>query len=153
MAKNDPYHPDYRHLYPGIEDCPEILTVLKKSDRKMEYMEVDLKTERFLQDQAAGTTAFLPSREDSVDRLIDEEQMQFTTDELTPEEILLHNEEIHLLRAALAKLSPADAKLICALFYEGLSERQFSQQTGIPFMTIHNRKVRILKTLRKLLMT
>ena len=153
MAKNDPYHPDYRHLYPGIEDCPEILVVLKKSDRKMEYMEVDLKTERPLHDQAAGTTTFLPSREDSLDRLIDEGQTQFTTDELAPEEILLHNEEIHLLRAALAKLSPADAKLICALFYEGLSERQFSQQTGIPFMTIHNRKVRILKTLKKLLMT
>lgn len=46
MAKHDKYHPDYSKLYPGIESRPEILAVLKQSDRKMKYIEVDLKTER-----------------------------------------------------------------------------------------------------------
>ena len=47
MAKNDQYHPDYMKLYPGIEDRPDVLRVLKKTDRKMEYMEVEIKQEKF----------------------------------------------------------------------------------------------------------
>ena len=48
MAKNDQYHPDYMKLYPGIEDRPDVLRVLKKTDRKMEYMEVEIKQEKFI---------------------------------------------------------------------------------------------------------
>ncbi len=153
MPKYDQYHPNYKKLYPGIEDKPEILAALKKSDRKMEYIEVDLKSERFIQDQETGTAVFLPSREDSYDRLCDEEQAQFASSDLTPEAVVLHNEELRLLRAALMKLEPSDAELILALFYRGLSERQLSRETGVPYMTIHNRKVRVLKILKKIMTT
>ncbi len=153
MPTYDQYHPNYKKLYPGIEDKPEILAVLKKSDRKMEYIEVDLKSERFVQDQETGAAVFLPSREDSYDRLCDEEQTQFASSDLTPEAVVLHNEELRLLRAALKKLKPADAELILALFYRGLSERQLSRETGVPYMTIHNRKVRVLKMLKKIMTT
>ncbi len=153
MPKYDQYHPNYKKLYPGIEDKPEILAALKKSDRKMEYIEVDLKSERFIQDQETGTAVFLPSREDSYDRLCDEEQAQFASSDLTPEAVVLHNEELRLLRAALMKLEPADAELIRTLFYRGLSERQLSRETGVPYMTIHNRKVRVLKILKKIMTT
>ncbi len=153
MPKYDQYHPNYKKLYPGIEDKPEILAALKKSDRKMEYIEVDLKSERFIQDQETGIAVFLPSREDSYDRLCDEEQAQFAFSDLTPEAVVLHNEELRLLRAALKKLKPADAELILALFYRGLSERQLSRETGVPYMTIHNRKVRVLKILKKIMTT
>ena len=47
MPKYDRYHPDYGRLYPEIQARPDVLSVLKKSDRKMEYMEVDIKQERF----------------------------------------------------------------------------------------------------------
>ena len=40
------YRPDYGKLYPGVELNEAVLDVLKKSDRKMEYMEYDLKAER-----------------------------------------------------------------------------------------------------------
>ena len=43
MAKRDKSHPDYTKLYPGAEIAPEVAQLLKRSDRKMEYMEVDLK--------------------------------------------------------------------------------------------------------------
>lgn len=58
MAKNDQYHPDYKKLYPEIELRPEILTVLKRSDRKMEYIDVDLKTERFIYRPKAKIAVF-----------------------------------------------------------------------------------------------
>ncbi len=153
MPKYDQYHPNYKKLYPGIEDKPEILAVLKKSDRKMEYIEIDLKSEQLVQNQETGVAVFLPSREDSYDRLCDEEQAQFASSDLTPEAVVLHNEELRLLRAALMKLEPSDAELILALFYRGLSERQLSRETGVPYMTIHNRKVRVLKILKKIMTT
>lgn len=151
MSRYDLYRPNYKKLYPEIEDRPEILEVLRKSDRKMEYIEVDLKVERFVQDQESGSGAFLPSREDSYDRLCDQEQAQFASGGPSPEDMAIHNEQVRLLRAALAKLDPADANLIQALFYRGLSERQLSQETGVPYMTIHNRKVRVLEILKKIM--
>lgn len=151
MAKNDKYTPDYKKLYPGIEISPEILAVLKQSDRKMKYLEVDLKAERFIHDQNTDTVFFLPSREDSYERMIADEHRQFVSDITRPEDETLRNEQISKLRAALLRLEPNETALIHALFYKGMSERQLSKSTGIPYMTIHNRKRRILVKLRKLL--
>lgn len=38
---NDPYRVDYLKIYPGLKERPDVLEALKKSDRKMKYMEVD----------------------------------------------------------------------------------------------------------------
>jgi len=151
MAQFDKYHPNYEKLYPGISSRPDILSELKKSDRKMEYIEVDLKTERIRYDAKCETAVVLPSREHSYDRLCDEEQMQFATDESTPEEKLIHSEEIQRLREALLKLSSEEAALIHALFYEEMTERELAQRTCTPYMTIHDRKCRTLVKLHKLM--
>ena len=45
MSKKDKYLIDYKKLYPGVDIPPEVLDVLKKSDRKMMYVELDLKSE------------------------------------------------------------------------------------------------------------
>lgn len=151
MASYDRYRPNYKKLYPGIEKIPEILSALQKSDRKIKYMEVDLKVERFIQNQDTNAVVFLPSREDSYDRLCDQELAQFPTDETGPEEAVIHAEDIQKLRAALQQLEPDEAELIHALFFLGLSERQFAKRTGIPAMTIHDRKKRILGKLYKII--
>lgn len=36
---NDPYRVDYLKIYPCLKERPDVLEVLKKSDRKMKYME------------------------------------------------------------------------------------------------------------------
>ena len=38
---NDPYQIDYLKIYPCLKERPDVLEVLKKSDRKMKYMEVN----------------------------------------------------------------------------------------------------------------
>lgn len=43
---NDPYRVDYLKIYPCLKERPDVLELLKKSDRKMKYMEVDLKSEQ-----------------------------------------------------------------------------------------------------------
>ncbi len=147
MAKRDKYNPDYQKLYPNVEISAEVMKVLVQSDRKMKYLEVEIKHGTFLQDSAE----FVPTREDSLDRLIDEGKMDFPSLEQTPEEIAIQHDEIDQLSSALKKLNPEDFALIHALFFEGITEREYAKRTGTPYMTIHNKKVRIQEKLKKLL--
>lgn len=61
--------------------------------------------------------------------------------------LVLHDQ----LQRALSLLAPPERKLIDEIFFKNLSERQVSKQSGVPYMTIHNRKVRILKKLAKIM--
>lgn len=151
MPKFDKYRPNYKKLYPGIEKRPDLLAVLKKSDRKMEYMEVDLKTEDFVYDPETETAIFLPRREDSYNRMQEEKHTQFAADEITPEAAAIHSDEVRLLRVALLHLEVSEMELIQSLFFKGMSERQLSKITGVPPMTIHDRKIKILRKLKKFL--
>jgi len=150
MSQRDKYNPDYKKLYPGIEIRPEILEVLEKSDRKMKYMEVELKTETFVYDADQEIARFLPSREDSYERLLSEDQ-QFAASEDSVEMVTVRNAQIGRLKQVLPMLDPEEAALIHALYYENVSERQLAKQSNTPYMTIHNRKRRILAKLLKLM--
>lgn len=58
--------------------------------------------------------------------------------------------EIDALRKAISVLPDADKALIRALFYDGLTEREYAKVTGLPQKTINNRKLAIIRKLRKL---
>ena len=139
---------NYRKKYPGLRE--EIIEVLEKSDRKMEYQQYDLKVERYRIDYTKGTIIYLPSREDSFDRLL-EENKQFEADAEDVEDAALKAVMIEKLLNCLKLLSPEEQELISELFFKGKSEHQLAKTTGIPRMTIHNRKNRILSQLKKLL--
>lgn len=55
------------------------------------------------------------------------------------------------LKECLPMLKSKEQELIDALFYHGLSEREFSKVSGIPQKTINDRKRRILAKLKKYL--
>lgn len=55
------------------------------------------------------------------------------------------------LRKSLPLLTKQEMKLIDGLYFQGLSEHQLSAETGIPQRTIHDRKVMILRKLKKLM--
>ena len=61
--------PDYKSLYPEASD--EIIEFLVKSDRKMEYQQYDLKRERRIINKESKSGVYIPSREDSLERLIE----------------------------------------------------------------------------------
>lgn len=60
---------------------------------------------------------------------------------------------IEALRSALGKLTPAEYDLIYHLYLKEtpVTERQYAAKLNKPYMTIHNRKVAILKKLEKLI--
>jgi RNA polymerase sigma factor (sigma-70 family) len=55
------------------------------------------------------------------------------------------------LHQCLAQLTEEEQKLLFTLFFQNKSEHQLAVETGIPRMTIHNRKKRILARLKKLM--
>ena len=84
MAK--PYKiPDFRKLYP--EASEEVIAVLRMTERKMQYQEYDLKTERTVIDQKTQTVRIIPSREDSYERLL-EQEVQFEGENQTEESVI-----------------------------------------------------------------
>ena len=67
------------------------------------------------------------------------------------EDKLIKMEMLAKLPEAVKKLSEQERLLIDNLFFNGKSQRRLSTETGIPLMTISDRKRRILKKLKKLL--
>lgn len=139
---------NYREKYPDLSD--EIIEVLEKSDRKMEYQQLDLKIERHKIDYVKGTVTYLPSREDSYERLM-EENRQFAADVEGVDDAAVKAVLIEKMLDCLKLLSTEEQELITELFFRSKSEHQLARQTGVPQMTIHDRKVKILGKLKKLM--
>lgn len=55
------------------------------------------------------------------------------------------------LHQSILQLSQEEQELVHALFFRAISERQLSAETGLHHMTIHDRKIRILGKLKKLM--
>ena len=55
------------------------------------------------------------------------------------------------LYKCLDMLLPAERELINRIYFMGYSLRQLSAETGVPYMTIQHRKVKILAKLKKLM--
>ena len=147
MAK--PYRiPDYRKLYP--EASEEVIAVLKTTERKMQYQEYDLKAEQAIVDQDGQTVTFIPSREDSYERLL-EQDVYFveTTDSM--EETAIRNIQSQQLHKALSLLTDDERDLLEQLFFEERTERDLAVEYGLSQRGINKRKQRILKHLRELL--
>lgn len=139
---------NYREKHPDLNDA--IIEALEKSDRKMEYQQYDLKVERCYIDSLSRTVTYIPSREDSYERLL-EENRQFASEIESVEDAAVKAVMIEKMLSCLTLLTSEEQDLIEKLFFNGKSERQVSAETGIPYMTIHDRKIKILGKLKKLL--
>ena len=125
--------------------------------RKMRYMELDLKCDRVLQDEDGravldgnGLPVALPEREVSLDKLIGED-WDFSSSEPSPEDIVMERFEIETLYKCLGRLDADERALIDALFFDGLTEREYSAKSSIPQKTINDRKLRVLGKLKNYL--
>ena len=82
----------------------------------------------------------------------DDNSIEFIADEaVNVAEAVVHRMMLDKLRSALATLSDDEQKLVNAIFFQELSEREWSSISGIPQKTINDRKRRILAKLKKLL--
>lgn len=131
------------------EEVPlEVFEALVESNNKIRYFEHDLKVE--LTVRRKGMTVTLPSREDSLERLMDL-HTQFADESVNVADEVEHAMMLDKLRQCLTLLDAAELELIQALYYEGHTERAWSAKTGILQKTINNRKRKVLDKLHKLL--
>ena len=75
-----------------VEVTDEVYAAYMRGDRKMRYFENDLKTERFVLGKEGQVVQIIPSREDSLDRLEDENAQQFSDEQESVESMVLIGE-------------------------------------------------------------
>jgi len=105
--------------------------------------------ERYLEEQDLAQGKGLYSKFDNVyGNVLGEELLvdRFAEDIC---EVVFKNIQIENLKECLKLLSNDELNLIIQLFYKEKSQRQLSAESGIPLMTISDRKNRILKKLKK----
>lgn len=139
--------PDFKKIYP--EASEEVIAVLRMTERKMQYQEYDLKTERTIIDYKTQTIRVIPSREDSYERLL-EQEVQFEGENQT-EESVIQNMQLEQLYKALSLLSEDEQYLIRQLFFEERTERDLAEELKIYHNAVHKRKNRTLKKLKNIL--
>jgi RNA polymerase sigma factor (sigma-70 family) len=137
-----------------IDVTEEVYREYYRSERRMRYYERDIKTERAVRGKDGKVIGYLPSKEDSFDRLL--EQGEDFAEEAEPiEDTVLSGLMVEALREALDKLSPTERELIDALFFsnggDGMSEREYAEKSGIPRKTLAYRREKILGKLKKIL--
>ncbi|MDL2293386.1 sigma-70 family RNA polymerase sigma factor [Ruminococcaceae bacterium OttesenSCG-928-D13] len=149
MPLNKQYHPDYRVLYSDVPISPSVMNVLKKSDRKMEYIEWELKHARVRRNRKGEITRIIPPREHSLEQLHEQNQ-HFIGTALSPEDIFFINERRKELHRCLSLLDKQELNLIHALYHDKLTEREYAAQTGLCQKAVNKRKRRVLVKLKKI---
>ncbi|MDO4340734.1 MAG: sigma-70 family RNA polymerase sigma factor [Eubacteriales bacterium] len=134
-----------------IEVTEEVYAAYQKGDRKMRYFEKDLKTERFLLDENGQLLQVIPSREDSLDRLMADNAEQFADQHESVEDQVFRRISMEQLYEALQRLTNTEQNLIYALFFEEQTESQVGEILGITQQAVHRQKTRLLKKLKNFL--
>ena len=142
-GKNDYY------LYINGQAVPvseEVYRVYKHFERKEEYFTYDLKAERF----SKKTASFLPSREDSYERLLETNQ-QFAIQQESVQDQVENLLNVELVKKALSFLNPEERELINLLFYQEKTEQEVGMLLHISQQAVNKRKQVVLMKLRKVL--
>lgn len=139
---------NYRVNYPGLNE--EIYELLEKSDRKMEYQQYDLKTERYQIDCTKRTVTFFPSREDSYERLL-EEKLQFALEIEAVEDAAIKTVLIERMLNCLKNLSEQEQELIYNVFFLEKTQTELENVYKISQQAISKRLKKALKNLAKIM--
>ncbi|GHU87708.1 hypothetical protein FACS1894202_02480 [Clostridia bacterium] len=125
-----------------------------RSQRRMRYYERDIKTETAIRDKDGQITGYAPSKEDSLDRLL-ENGVDFADEAESVEDSAIKYALIEKLRGVLGALPADERELIEVLFFsnggDGMTEREYAKISGIPRKTIAYRREKVLGKLKKLL--
>ena len=125
----------------------EIYKEYYKMDRRARYMEQDVKTGRIAVNSETETVEFIPSKEDSINRLMDK-GTDFKNDQLI-EDILCAKATLLILQEAVAELNREEQKLINDLYYKNLTTREIGKEIGVSHMAVVKRHKKILDKLKK----
>lgn len=125
----------------------EVYREYYKSARRERYMEKDIKVGRIDVDMENETVTFIPSKEDSIERLM-EQGADFSDDKLI-ENIIVDKAMLLILQEALSELNSEDMELIDAIYNKNLTVRQVATDKNISHVAVVKRHKKVLDKLRK----
>lgn len=129
----------------------EVADTIRMSRRKMRYQTRDIKYERIRIDMEREIVNVIPGREDSLDRLLDEKQAEFATDDERIDDIIEKELMCAMLPALIARLSPSEREMLHMLFWDQKTERAIAAELQIAQQNVNKRKEKILGKLLKML--
>lgn len=120
-----------------------------QGERKMRYFESDLKTEHTIYYPDGTIKRLVPSKEDSFERLVNENYIQFADDSAVIEDTIIHNEEINQLRGAMDSLSKKQKDLLYLRYWQNMSQAEVAKIFGTTQQSISYQERKILSLLKK----
>ena len=140
-----------------VEVNKEIYIAYATTGYKMENMEFNLKCDRVLKDASGkavrdenGNSIILPEREISLESIIDDD-WDYPSSELSPEDAVIEQFEFKELYSSLDLLETDERKLINALFFDGLTIREYAKLAGKTKSSVERHKTKILTKLKNFL--
>lgn len=125
----------------------EIYKEYYKMKRRERYLEEDIKVGRIAVDPEAETVDFIPSKEDSINRLI-ELGADFEDDQII-EDILCDKATMLILQEAMTELNEKEQELINDLYYKDLTVREVAKEENISHVAVVKRHKKVLDKLKK----
>lgn len=131
-----------------VEVTEEVYEAYMTGDRKMRYFEEDLKKERIELGEDGRVKRIIASREDSLERLMDDNSEQYADGQESVEDTVCWQIAMKKLHTALSKLPNEEQMLIRALYFQEQTEAAVGAGFGISQQAVHKRKEKILKKLK-----
>ena len=127
------------------------------SARRMEYMEQELKRNRVYRNPQTGKPVLdkqgqpiiLPEREVSLDKMVDE-SWEFQSSESSLEDAVIAGLDIETLYRCLDLLEADERNLVDALFFRGLTEREYAKEIRLSQKAVNKRRNKVLSKLKNL---
>ena len=125
----------------------EIYQEYHKMKRRERYMEEDIKVGSSKVDPETGEVTYKPSKEDSIQRLMD--KGQDFADEQSVEDVVVDKAMLLILQEAMKELNRQEKELINDLFYKEMTVRDIAKKEDISHVAVMKRRDKILAKLRK----
>jgi RNA polymerase sigma factor (sigma-70 family) len=139
-----------KFIYVGKEKVPvsdEVYKEFYRMDRRERYMEKDIKVGRMVVDPEAETVEYIPSKEDSINRLMDQ-GADFEADQMI-EDILCDKATLLILQEAMAALDEKEQELIQAIYYKNFTVREVAKEENVSHVAVVKRHKKVLEKLKK----
>ncbi len=131
----------------AVSVSEEIYTYIKRSEWNSEYAEIKRKREQIIINNNEQTVKIIPSKEDSLDRImetgIDFSDGSEPIDESAARKIIVEQ--------ALAMLTADERFIISEIYFAGKTERELAKELGTSQVNVHKTKHKILCKLHEIL--
>lgn len=115
--------------------------------RRERYMERDIKTGRIDVDNENNKVTFIPSKEDSVERLM--EQGSDFAEQTSAEDIICDKAMLLILNTAMVELDKEERELIKEKYWRNKSFREISKSENMSHTAVRKRHDKIIEKLKK----